>query len=149
MTILQSKWTQASGPVRTVPAGAVAGEVIAQKFDFVIAANLVAASDIIEIGVLPANHTIVDAVLITDEVGTVTWDVGIMSGDVGDTGTRTSGNELFAAAADASTVRMSAAGGFRIAPTDKDRSIGIKASANITASNQKVELLLLYKAATN
>ena len=142
MTIKQSKWAKG---IEVVPVCGEAGEVQAERFTFTITENLT-TSDIIELGVLPAFATVVDAILDTDECGTGTIAVGVMTGDVGSTdGARTSGTELFAAAADASVVRPSARSAFTIAPTDKDRSIGLKFSAAVTAANQVVALTLFYK----
>lgn len=143
MSILQSDW----GKLRKqAPVADCAGDVVAERFDFTVTAAI-GTGDIVELGVLPAGHTVVDAVLITDDIGTATVDVGLMSGDVGSLdAARTCGNELFAAAADASVVRMSAAGGFRIAPADVHRSIGLKVSAAVVAASQKISLVVQYKA---
>lgn len=143
MSILQSDW----GKLRKqTPYADCAGDVISERFDYTVV-SAIGTGDILELGVLPAGHTVVDAVLITDDIGTATIDVGIMSGDVASTDpARTCGNELFAAAADASVVRMSAAGGFRIAPADVHRSIGLKVSAAVAAASQKISLVLTYRA---
>ena len=116
-----------------------------ERFTYIITSNL-ASGDIIEMGPLPAFAHPVDATLVSDELGTVTLDVGIMSGDFGSTDqARTCGAELFSAAADASVVRMSLPGGFRLTPVDKDRGIGVKVSDAITAANQRIDLLLYYR----
>lgn len=143
MAITQGKW--ASGQ-KIAPVSREAGGVVCERYSFVIGADL-AINDIIELGILPAYHTVVDATLIVDEAGTATYDVGIMSGTVGSPdGARTCGNELFAGAADASTVRMSKVAGFRIEPVDADRSIGVKIlTAGITAASQRIDLLLYTK----
>jgi hypothetical protein len=143
MAIVQGAW--AAGR-KTAPVSRESCGVVAEKYTFTIGANL-AAGDIIELGILPAYHTVVDAILITDEIGTATIDVGIMSGTVGDPAqNRTSGNELFEGAADAGAVRMSKVAGFRITPVEGDRSIGLKlVGAGVTAAGQVVELLLFTK----
>lgn len=142
MTIKQSNWTKG---INVTATSDCSGEVVCERFTFTITENLT-TSDIIELGVLPAFATVVDAILDTDECGTCTIAVGVMSGSVGSTdGARTSGTELFAAAADASVVRPSTRSAFTIAPTDKDRSIGLKFSAAVTAANQVVALTLFYK----
>lgn len=143
MAIVQSAWAEGR---KVAPISREAGGVVAEKYSFTITKDM-AAGDIIELGILPAYHTVVDAVLITDEIGIATIDVGIMSSTVGDPAqNRTSGNELFAGAADAGAVRMSKVAGFRIAPVEADRSIGLKlVGAGVTASGQVVELLLFTK----
>lgn len=143
MAIVQSPW----GALRKqAPVSREAGGVVAEKYKFVVSAGL-AANDIIELGVLPAYHTIVDAILVTDETGTATFDVGVMSGTLGDPDqARTCGNELFAGAADASVVRMTKPAGFRIAPIEGDRAIGLKVlGAGIAQAGQVIELILFTK----
>lgn len=143
MSIFQSDWAKIR---RQAPTADCAGDVVAEKFDFTVTANL-AIGDIIELGILPAGHTVVDAVLITDDLGAGTLDVGLMSGAVGSLdAARTSGNELFSAAADAGVVRLTQAGAFAIAKSDVHRSIGLKSSAAIAAASQKVSLVLSYRA---
>jgi hypothetical protein len=145
MSIIQSDWGAGR---KMAPVSREAGTVKCERYTYTIPAGLaVADGDIIELGILPAYHTVVDAILVLDEAGTATYDVGIMSGKVGDpSASRTSGNELFAAAADASTTRMTKSAGFRIAPVEADRSIGVKAvGAGITGAGQVVDLVLFFK----
>lgn len=143
MAIVQSAWGAAR---KQAPVSCEAGGVVAEKYKYVITADM-AANDIIELAVLPAYHTIVDAILIVDEAGTATYDVGIMSGTVGSTDqARTCGNELFAGAADATVTRMTKTAGFRITPIEGDRSIGVKVlGAGITQASQVIELVLFTK----
>ncbi len=143
MPITQSDWGAA---FKQAPVSREAGGVVVEKYKFVVTKDL-AVNDIIELAVLPAYHTVVDATLITDEVGTATFDVGVMSGTVASPDqARTCGNELFAGAADASVVRMTKAAGFRIVPIEGDRSIGVKIlTAGITQAGQVIELLLYTK----
>lgn len=141
--IKQSEW--ATGQRTTAVAGC-AGVVVCERFEYTISANITAATDIIELGVLPAGAQVVEAILDVAETGTATYDVGIMSGSVGSTASdRTSGNEYFAAAADNGVTRMTKQAGFAVAPTDNHRSIGVKVSADITASGQLLALNLFYK----
>lgn len=143
MAIVQSAWAEGR---KVAPISREAGGVVAEKYSYTITKDML-AGDIIELGILPAYHTVVDAVLIVDEIGTATIDVGIMSGTVGDPAqNRTCGDELFDGAADAGASRMSSLAGFRIAPVDADRSIGLKlVGAGVTAAGQVVELMLLTK----
>lgn len=144
MALFQSDWAKG---LKNTPFADCAGDVIAEKFKFTVTSNI-AANDIIEIGGLPALHEVVDAVLIVDEAGTATYDVGIMSGEYGvNDAARTCGNEFFAGAADAQATRMSKVAGWRVGATDKHRGIGVKVlGAGITAASQVIELVLFYKA---
>ena len=120
-----------------------AGEVVRNFYEFDTAGVTLAAGDIIDIGVLPANATVADAVIVSDDLDTnasptVVLDVGIMSGVVGTTGSRTCGAELFSgstAAQAGGTERMSLKTGFRIEKVGYDRSIGVKVTtAQATAA---------------
>lgn len=111
--------------------------------------------DIIELGVLPANNEISGATLVCDDLDTgttLTLDVGIMSGEVGDPNpARTCGAQLFAAATigqGGGVAHTTLASAYTIAATDKDRSVGVKIAAAATAhpSGAKVRLLLKYRA---
>lgn len=139
---IQSDWVLGR---KQTPTSREAGGVVAQRFEATIDANL-DVGDIVELAVLPAYHTVVDAILDTEALGAgVSVDVGIMSGAVGNTdGTRTSGNELFSAqnASAAAVVRASKSSAFTIAPAGADRSIGVKVSAAVTAG-KKIALTLL------
>lgn len=143
MAIVQSSW---GAGLHQAPVSGEAGTVVAERYSFTITDDL-DQGDIIELAVLPAYHTVVDAILISSTMTTTTLDVGIMSGAVGSTDqSRTSGDELFDGAATGSVVRMSAPAGFRIAPVEADRSIGVKVvTADITASGQVVDLILFTK----
>jgi hypothetical protein len=129
-----------------------AGDVVVNEYfyDLTVAQNIV--NDIIDIGVLPAYHTVVDMVLVPDDLDTnaspaVALDVGLMSGTVGDTVTaRTCGAEFFAAdtgARSGAAARMSAATGFKVQATESDRSIGVKIqAASATAAAGRIRLVV-------
>lgn len=138
---IQSEWVLGR---KQTPTSREAGGVVAQRFEATIDTDL-DVGDIVELAVLPAYHTVVDAILDTDGLGTgVSVDVGVMSGAVGDPdGTRTCGDELFSAedASAAAVVRASESSAFTIAPADRDRSIGVKVSAAVTAG-KKIGLML-------
>ena len=81
MTIKQSNW--AKGIIVTTTSDC-AGEVVCERFTFTVTENLTSA-DIIDLGVLPAGSTVVDAILDTGDLGVgVTVSAGVMSGVVGD-----------------------------------------------------------------
>lgn len=83
-------------------------------YDFgLVQSQALAAGDILELGILPANAVLADAVLVTEGAfAALTADIGIMSGEVGadlneDGSARTSDNSLFAGAALAHHLRTS------------------------------------------
>jgi hypothetical protein len=134
MAITHSKYTR--GAYRA-PAAQWAGNVVAVRYEFAYD-NAASDGDIVELGILPAHHTVRDMTIdCTDVDGGTDFetDVGLMNGEVGDdvgpdgTTPRTCGAEFFSGSTVGRTSasgRMSLATGFRIAPTDKDRSIGVK-----------------------
>ena len=147
MTTRASKY--ATGQLSTVN-GDCAGDTISSDYFYDIPAAQLIAGDIIDLGVLPANHTIGDAILICDDIDTngtplVSLDVGIMSGVPGDiTSARTCGAELFSADTSARTAaisRMTLPTGFKIAPVQYDRSIGVKiVAAPATAAAGRIRV---------
>lgn len=148
-TVFKSDWAKGlkAAPVSREARGVVV-ETFTYTFDEAVAAEF-AIGDIVELAILPAYHTVVDAVMINEALGTsVTGTVGIMSGDVGEEdNTRTSGAEIYSGTdlSSAAVTRPTIATAFTIAPADKDRSIGFKVGgAKITAAGQKVTLILRY-----
>lgn len=141
---IQSDWVLGR---KQVPTSREAGGVVAQRFEATIDVDM-NEGDIVELAVLPAYHTVVDAILDTPvSLGSgVSADVGVMSGAVGDPdGTRTCGNELFNNRnMSGGVARANTVSAFTIAPADRDRSIGVKVSAAVTAgTTKKVGLVLL------
>lgn len=133
--------------------GDCAGDVITNDYFVDVAAADITLNDVIDIGILPANHTVADMVLIADDLDTnatptVALDVGVMSGTPGDTtSVRTCGNEFFAADVGARTgavSRMSKKAGFLVLPSTADRSIGVKfQAAAATAAAGRIRLRVL------
>lgn len=146
MSIVQSSWGELK---KQAPISHEAGTVKAERYTYTVPVGVtLAINDIIELAILPTFHTVVDATLVTDALTTSTLDVGIMSSIPGDTDqARTVGNELFAAAANGSAVRMSKTAGFRIAPIQSnDRSIGVKVLvAPVVGAGQVIDLILYTK----
>lgn len=134
-----------------------AGDVVAQRFSYAVTASIAGTvNDIIEIAVLPAYCRVVDIILDTDDLDTggspaIALDVGIMSGAVGDGGTRTVGAEFFSGATTAQAggvVRPTLKTAFRVAPTSDHRSIGVKiATAAATGAAGELALTVLYATA--
>jgi hypothetical protein len=154
MALIQSGW--ATRQRNTVSADC-AGEEVAQLFEIALPAAALVANDIIELGVLPAYNSISDAILVCDDLDTggspaLAFDVGIMSGEVGDKDSvRTCGAEIFAASnvgQAGGVARTTLASAFTIAATDKDRSVGVKitTAAATQAVGAKLRLMLKYRA---
>ena len=132
--------------------GDCAGDLVINQFFIDLTAAQVVNGNFFDVGVLPAYHTVTDMVLIPDDLDsngtpTITLDVGIVSGTPGDaTSNRTIGAEFFSADIGARTgtlARMSLASGFKVIPTEADRSIGVKISAaSATAAAGRVRLLV-------
>lgn len=154
MALIQSDW--ATRTRNTATAGC-AGVEVAQMFEVKLPAAALVANDIIELGILPAYNTITDAILVCDDLDTggsaaLAFDVGIMSGEVGDKDSvRTCGAEVFAASnvgQAGGVARATLASAFTIATADKDRSVGVKitTAAATQAAGAKLRLLLKYAA---
>lgn len=153
MALHQSLWVTRQ---RNTAVSGCAGVEVAQMFEFTIDdTTAIPQNDIIELGVLPGNNEISGATLICDDLDTgttLTLDVGVMSGDVGDKDdSRTCGDEIFAA------TDVGQAGGvehsdlvtaYTIAAAPVDRSIGVKIKTAATGhtAGKKLRLLLKYRA---
>lgn len=141
----------------SVVASDCAGCVVVNEFFVDLTAAQVVAGNMFDVGVIPAYHTVVDMILIPDDLDTngtptITLDVGLLSGDVGDASSnRTIGAEFFSASNSARTgvpERMSLATGFKVKPVEKDRSIGVKINgAAATAGGGRVRLMVFSAAA--
>jgi hypothetical protein len=148
-SFLKSDWAKGK---KATPVPDQGGVIACETFEYSLSAAL-ALADIIEIGILPGNARIVDAIIDTDDLDTggspaLTLDVGIMSGTVGDADTaRTVGTELFAASTIGQAGGMArTTKGQRSTPTPLDRSIGVKvAAAPATgATSGKIRLTVFY-----
>lgn len=113
--------------------------------------DLTAASDILEIGVLPAGCKIVDAWCIASGfVVDATCDVGFMTGEPGadtnpDGTARTSGDEIFDGVDTDTTTQIAKGAAIGIAASNVNRSIGVKFSANETADgDQIIDVVIQY-----
>jgi hypothetical protein len=154
MALLQSFW--ATGQ-RMTPVGDCAGDEVAQLFEFALPATPLVIGDIIELGILPAFNRPTDAILVCDDLDSggapaIAFDVGLMSGEVGDKDSvRTCGNELFAASnvgQAGGVARATLASAFTITSTDNHRAIGVKITAapQTQVANAKLRLMLKYAA---
>ncbi len=132
----------------TPPTGYVSGSVQCAIFTYTFNDDFTSASDILEIGFLPANTIPVRARLVPEGLtASNEADVGFMSGEPGDPDPdRTSGDELFDGVAAVSAEAAAAAVDLLAVERDEyHRSIGIKMSENITAgAAKKITLILEY-----
>jgi hypothetical protein len=146
MALLKAVQVAAKYPV---PSAAGGVEVIAIVGDYTIKTGD-AAGDIIEMVPLPAGYVPVDHLVDNQSLAaTSVGDVGILSGNYGESGARTMGAEFNSGAnfATAGIKRPDVAGAGRIAPTTNDRSIGIKLTSLTTpVIGAKVRLTLFARA---
>ena len=150
VAILQSEY--ASGKLAApTPCGS---EVCSYRASYTFATGDLVLNNIVDMAVLPANCTLLDAVLDSDDLDsnaspTITLDVGVMSGDVGSTdNTRTCGAEVFSqdTTAQAGGVKVpSLKTAYRVAAVSTDTSIGVKIhAAPATAQAGTIDLIIFY-----
>lgn len=104
-----------------------------------------AIGDIVEMGAIPRNCIVVDVVADNGPLGAgATLDIGVLSGDYGDLGVRTMGNEFVAAgaAATAGVIRRNKVAS-AVASSTSDRSWGIKFQGAAPAVGQTIRAYLL------
>jgi hypothetical protein len=146
MALLKAVQVAAKYPV---PSAAGGVEVIAIVGDYTIKTGD-AAGDVIEMCPLPAGYVPVDIVIDNQALAaTSVGNVGLMSGNYGESGARTVGAEFNSAAnfATAGIKRMDVAGSARIAPTTNDRSVGIVLTSLTTPTvGNRVRLTLFARA---
>lgn len=131
----------------TPPVPYQAGIEAVAVFDFTFSAAFTAASDVLEIGTLPAGAQLTGATVMNSGTGSQAITVGIMSGEAGaKDNARTSGNQIFNAVtvnnaeADATTANC-----LNLAPATTHRGIGVKVGADVTAgASKKIRLLIRY-----
>ena len=130
MAVINTKYAKREIPL---PYPKQAGEVVAYRFTYTVPTSIT-EGDIIELAVLPAFCRVVDAIFDSADLDTnvspeIVWDIGVMSGAVGDTGTRTCGDELFdgiTTSQAGGVVRPTLQKAFQIATSSDHRSIGAK-----------------------
>lgn len=141
MTIYATKWSADAGRGNVIVPDC-AGDIVRNRYVLDLSDELkgitLQVGDIVDLGPLPATYTVMDIFIDSDDLDTggspaLAFDVGVMSGTVGDTASaRTCGAEFFSGATIAQTggvVRTTAKTAFRVVPTGADRSIGLKVTA--------------------
>jgi len=152
-----TKVSKFSDGTLTAVTAACAGQVVVNEYFIDVTAAQIDAGNMFDVGPLPAYHTVTDMVLIPDDLDTggspaLTLDVGLLSGTVGDSASdRTIGAQFFSASTAGQTgtaARMTLASGFKVIPTELDRSIGVKVVADAaTAAAGRIRLLVTMTAA--
>jgi hypothetical protein len=147
MATIASKFVTRQLPIVS---GDCAGDEVINDYFYDAAAADLALNNVIDIGILPANHTVTAMRLIVDDLDTngsptVKLDVGMMSGTPGDTvNSRTCGAEFFsqdttAQAGGTATPTLKSA--YLVQATGGDRSIGVKVqTAPATAAAGRIRL---------
>lgn len=147
MALFQSN---AAAGRETAPGVFQAGIPAKAIFSYTFSAAYTAASDKIEIGMLPANVQPLSVQVFGDNLGAVTADVGIMSGTPGAVdNARTVGTEFFndQSVADGTIGAASIETCLAVARSNNHRGIGVTISGNITAAaNKRVVVVLEYMA---
>ena len=148
MALHQSGWVTCAIPVARPQ---TAHNTHAQLFIVDVPAAGFASGDILELGVLHAFASVIDATLVpVGDLGAATVDVGIMSGEWGeltnpDNTARTVGSELFAGATIAALTRLTKTDALLLQPLEKHRSIGVKFNAAVAAgAGKKIGLMLHF-----
>ena len=139
MAIYALKWSDDAGRGNVIVPDC-AGDIVRNRYvidlsEAPLKGVTLQADDIIDLGPLPANYTVMDIFIDSDDLDsnntpTIAFDVGIMSGKVGDTASaRTCGAEFFSGSTIAQAggvARTTLKTAFRVVPTGADRSIGLK-----------------------
>lgn len=139
--------TEAAKGREPAPIGYAHGIRVNAVTKYTFGAAFVAASDRVEMMVLPANTRILSARLIGRNLGGANnATLGIMSGEPGDpSNSRTVGNELFAAQ-NAQNLEPAAtqAACLGVVVSENHRSIGVTLSADVAAGDRDLTLVVDY-----
>lgn len=134
---------------RTYPPTAFqAGQVMAAVFTHTFDEAFTAASDILEIGLLPAGAKLLEATLISGALGSgVTATLSTMDGEAGakDSGRAAAADIQASIAAHSATTALNVDTLTDFAASDSHRGLGLEFSADITAGVTKtVKLIVKY-----
>jgi hypothetical protein len=131
--------TQNATGRKATPTAYQAGIVTSAVFEYTFDADYTAATDVIELGLLPAGTQVVGATVIGAGLGATTADIGIMTGEPSDaTSERTVGDELFdAISVNNNEANADLADCLAVAPYQAHRAIGATIAANVSAGAAK------------
>lgn len=153
MALFKSKQIAAGRPAPSALNGSAAVVVVGE---FLTVAGLTAA-DVIEMVAFPAGTVPVDVTVVTEDLDTgtpaITFDVGLLSGSFGDTGTRTCGAEFLSDSnigQAGGMARANVAAGLLLGHSTSDRSLGIKieAAAGTLATGKKIRMIATFAPVT-
>lgn len=131
----------------TPPVPYQAGMVAFALFEHTFTQAFTAATDILELGVLPAGAKLVSATLISEGLAATTAiDVGLLTGEAGEYDeSRDIGDEIFTAAALNAEVDATLVKCLSFAPADAHRGIGVTLTQNQTAgAGKSIRLAIQY-----
>jgi hypothetical protein len=131
----------------TVPTGLQAGCVMVASFKHVFSTAFTAATDILELGVIPAHAKLIRATLIGTGLATLTADVGVMDGDaLEEDDTRALTGTLIANDADIAGAVAEVGPGALAAFTkaNADRGLGVTLSGDVSAGTDSIEVIIEY-----
>lgn len=139
--------TKTAKGLNTPPVPYQAGQEMVAVFEHTFNAAFTAASDKIELGLLPGGAILTGATVIGEGLGVNTADVGFMSGEPGDNDdTRAVGTEFFDDQSVNDTEQaMTAAAAKNLAADQSHRGIGATLSADVAAgAAKKLTLVIRY-----
>lgn len=131
----------------TPPVPQQAGLIAMAVFSHSFTKAFTAATDLLEIGLLPATAQLVGATVIGEGLGAITADIGLMDGEAGDYDeTRNSGTELFNDASVNNTeINATLKTCLAVAKSNSHRGIGVILSGNVTAgAGKKITVAIQY-----
>lgn len=131
------------------PVAGQAGVVMATTFSYTFSTAFTAATDILELGMLPAFAKPLRATVVGEGFGgAITADVGFLDGAQGakDDTRALTGTEFFNDAnVNGAEADTTAASMLALAATDNHRGIGVELSVNVAAgAAKKIHLILEY-----
>jgi hypothetical protein len=144
MALFQTALAQGRAPS---PIGYVSGCVMVAISTHTFTSAFTAATDKIELGLLPAGARPVRVQVLGEGVGDITADVGFMSGDPGQNdNARTVGDELIdGVSVNDAVAAAPLADVLAITPTETHRAIGAVLSGNVAAgASKRLTLVLEY-----
>jgi hypothetical protein len=130
------------------PSAYQAGIVTTAIFEYTFTAAYATATDVIELGILPAETQIIGATVIGTGLGATTADIGLMTGTPGDTvAERTVGAQLFDdTSVNNATANATLANCLAVPRSNAHRAIGAKIAANVAAGSAKLTVKIDYVA---
>lgn len=131
------------------PIASQSGTVMKAVFEHTFTTAFTAATDILELGLMPAHARVTGATVIGEGFGgAITADVGLMTGDQGlnDDTRALTGTEFFNDAnVNGNEVDMTAAAALAITKSQAHRGIGVELSVDVAAgASKKLTLVLEY-----